>query len=51
MRPAPSPRTVQILAVCLYLAIIVIGFAGAALNHGLIEPLLSLVGLDILIAP
>jgi hypothetical protein len=51
MRPAPHPRTVQLLAVLLYLAIIAIGFAGTALGHGLIEPLLAMMGLGMLIGP
>lgn len=51
MRPAPHPRTVLIVAVCLYLVLLVIGFAGAALGQGLLEPLLAMVGLAALLAP
>lgn len=51
MPPPPDPWMVQLLAVCLYLAIVVIGFAGTALGHGLLGALLSLTGLDILLAP
>ena len=51
MRPPLDPRAVQILAVCLYLVIIVLGFAGAALGHGLIEPLLAMLGLGVPAVP
>ena len=51
MRPLPDPWMVQLLAICLYLAIIVVGFAGTALGHGLLDALLSMLGLDVLFVP
>lgn len=50
MRPAPDPPMIILLAICLYVAIIAIGFAGAALGHGLMDQLLTMVGLESLVA-
>lgn len=45
MRSPPDPWLVQVVAICIYLATLVIGFGGAALGHSLLQAVLNFVGL------
>jgi hypothetical protein len=51
MQPAPDLWKVLIVAICVYVAILAIGFVAAAIGHGLIEPLLTMFGLYAFFAP
>jgi hypothetical protein len=51
MRSPPDPWLVQVVAIFVYLAILAIGFGGAALGHPLIEAVLNFIGLGALFAP